>query len=65
VVKHRKSGPQMAPQLGDAATQFNKPQLNPEVQARIGQQLRRIYDDMVSQGIPDRFANLLDRLDRH
>lgn len=34
-----------------------------EVQSKIGQQLRALYDDVVSQGVPDRFADLLNRLD--
>jgi hypothetical protein len=37
--------------------------LGREVQARLGQQLRAMYDDVVSQGVPDRFADLLNRLD--
>lgn len=39
--------------------------LGREVQARLGQQLRALYDDVVSQGVPDRFAELLNRLDGH
>lgn len=37
--------------------------LGREVQARLGQQLRSMYDDVVSQGVPDRFADLLSQLD--
>jgi hypothetical protein len=37
--------------------------LGREVQARLGQQLRAMYDDVVSQGVPDRFSELLNRLD--
>ena len=37
--------------------------LGREVQARLGQQLRALYDDVVSQGVPDRFTELLNRLD--
>jgi putative toxin-antitoxin system antitoxin component (TIGR02293 family) len=35
----------------------------PEVQSRIGQQLREIYSDVVRQGVPDRFAELIRKLD--
>jgi len=42
----------------------NKPQLSPDIQGKIGQQLRKFYDDVVSQGVPDRFAQLLKRLDK-
>jgi len=38
--------------------------LNPEIQARIGHQLRAMYDDVVRQGVPDRFANLIRQLDQ-
>ena len=37
--------------------------LTREVQARLGQQLRAMYDDVVSQGVPDRFADLVNRID--
>ncbi len=36
--------------------------LSREVQARLGQQLRSMYDDVVNQGVPDRFTELLDRI---
>jgi len=36
--------------------------LSREVQARLGQQLRSMYDDVVSQGVPDRFADLINRI---
>ena len=37
--------------------------LGRDVQARLGQQLRAMYDDVVNQGVPDRFAELLNRLE--
>ncbi len=37
--------------------------LSREVQARLGQQLRAMYDDVVDQGVPDRFSELIDRID--
>jgi hypothetical protein len=37
--------------------------LNAEVQSRIGHQLRAMYDDVVRQGVPDRFADLIRKLD--
>jgi hypothetical protein len=37
--------------------------LSRDVQARLGQQLRAMYDDVVSQGVPDRFTELLNRLE--
>ena len=63
VMKNRKSAVPLAPSLSDTAAGGRKPQLSPEIQARIGQQLGKIYDDMVNQGVPDRFLILLERLD--
>ncbi|HEX3858032.1 MAG TPA: NepR family anti-sigma factor [Pseudolabrys sp.] len=50
------------------ATRSKKPtdkpaKLGRDVQARLGQQLRSMYDDVVNQGVPDRFSDLLNRLD--
>jgi hypothetical protein len=36
--------------------------LGREVQARIGQQLRAMYDDVVSQGVPQHITDLVRRL---
>jgi len=38
--------------------------LGRDVQAKIGSQLRAIYDDVVKEGVPDRFVDLLQRLDK-
>jgi len=40
------------------------PRLGKDIQSRIGQQLRTMYDDVVKQGVPDRFVHLLNRLDK-
>jgi hypothetical protein len=37
--------------------------LNKEIQGKIGQQLRAVYDDIVDQGVPDRFVELLKSLE--
>ncbi|MBR0717856.1 NepR family anti-sigma factor [Bradyrhizobium liaoningense] len=37
--------------------------LTPEIQSRIGHQLRAMYDDVVRQGVPERFAELIKKLD--
>jgi len=37
--------------------------LGTEVKAKIGQQLRIIYDDIVGQGVPERFVDILRGLD--
>jgi hypothetical protein len=36
--------------------------LGREVQARIGQQLRAMYNDVVNQGVPDHLTDLVRRL---
>lgn len=38
--------------------------LDKETQTKIGQQLRAMYDDVVRQGVPDRFTELLKKLER-
>jgi hypothetical protein len=45
----------MSPRKHDA-------RLSREVQARIGQQLRAFYDDVVNQGVPDHIADLVRRM---
>jgi hypothetical protein len=37
--------------------------LGPEIKAKIGQQLRIMYGEIVSQGVPDRFVDILRGLD--
>jgi hypothetical protein len=37
--------------------------LSREDQRRLGDMLQRVYDDVVSQGVPDRFKDLLGELD--
>lgn len=41
-----------------------KVRLGRDVQSKLGQQLRAVYDDVISQGVPDRFSTLLDKLDQ-
>jgi hypothetical protein len=40
-----------------------KGRLGRDVQSKIGQQLRAMYDGVVNEGVPDRFAEMLRRLD--
>jgi len=37
--------------------------LNAENKSRIGHQLRAMYDDIVRQGVPERFVDLVRKLD--
>ena len=38
-------------------------ELDRDIQQKIGEGLRAMYDDIVKQGVPDRFAELLSKLD--
>ncbi len=38
--------------------------LGREIQSKIGQQLRAVYDNVVDEGVPERFAELLRQLDK-
>ncbi|MEZ5856437.1 MAG: NepR family anti-sigma factor [Hyphomicrobiaceae bacterium] len=39
----------------------NRP-LPPEAQGRIGQKLRQVYGEMLSEPMPDKFSKLLEKL---
>ena len=50
--------------MARSATSPHKPEarLGREVQARIGQQLRAMYNDVVNQGVPQHITDLVHRL---
>jgi len=50
-------------QLSKSTAPAKQGGLNAEIQSRIGHQLRAMYDDVVRQGVPDRFAELIRKLD--
>lgn len=60
-----------SPAGGNPPGNSNPPGSNParptglttEIQARIGHQLRAMYDEVIRQGVPDRFATLVRKLD--
>ena len=39
------------------------PALGPEVMAAIGRELRRMYAEIITEGVPERFAEILRKLD--
>jgi hypothetical protein len=41
-----------------------EPSLGGEIRGKIGQQLRDMYNDVVAQGVPGRFVDLLNRLEK-
>jgi Anti-sigma factor NepR len=59
----RKSSQSKSPMEAEQYTASAAPKLDPEIKAKIGQQLRTLYSDVVSQGVPDRFAAILRQLD--
>ena len=48
---------------GDNKKPTKPNRLDRATRAKLGQQLRAVYDEVVSQGVPNRFADLLTRLD--
>jgi hypothetical protein len=74
VMKHRRTSlepvepvtekPESEDSMTRPATSPHKPEarLGREVQARIGQQLRALYNDVVDQGVPEHIADLVRRL---
>jgi hypothetical protein len=53
--------PSAATEEGEQAGRARKRAVN--VKDHIGRQLRAIYDEVASQPVPDRFMDLLNRLD--
>ena len=69
MVNDDKRDEQMQPEQNQqgAASDAGKEQgvvLPPEAQGQIGKQLRKLYGDMLSEPMPDKFAELLARLSK-
>lgn len=47
----------------DAPRANARPELDRATQARIGDQLRAMYSELLQQPVPDRFAELIGKLD--
>jgi hypothetical protein len=39
------------------------PALGPDITAAIGREVRLMYNDIIAEGVPERFAAILRRLD--
>jgi hypothetical protein len=48
---------------GSPPSKQRKSSLNRETQVKIGKQLEISYNEVVSQGVPDRFVELIRRLE--
>ncbi len=55
--------PAKSKSTGRATRVAKQPQLDRTIQVRIGDKLRAMYDDIVDQGVPDRFSALLGQFD--
>jgi hypothetical protein len=51
------------PMLSEVNQRKPKGRLGRDVQSKIGQQLRAMYDNVVNEGVPDRFNEMLRQLD--
>ena len=49
-------------ETGPSSSPESPGRLGRDVQAKIGSQLRALYDEVVKEGVPDRFVELLQRL---
>ena len=54
--------PQAWDNMGRPTQRKSEVRLGREVQARIGQQLRALYDDVVKEGVPQNISDLVRRL---
>ncbi len=50
--------------ISKVSTKIPPAKLGRDIQARIGEQLRSMYNGLVEQPIPDRFVDLLKQLDK-
>jgi hypothetical protein len=58
-----RSGPSQRKMKTDLRGSETVVKLGPDIKAKIGQQLRLMYSEVVDQGVPDRFVEMLKRLD--
>jgi hypothetical protein len=50
-------------EIDPAETPALLPRLDRDAQARLGEQLRAVYDELLQQPVPSRFVDLLKTLD--
>jgi len=60
-----KNGPSRQKKKTDVPISETNPvvRLHPDIKAKIGQQLRLMYGEVVDQGVPERFVEMLKQLD--
>jgi hypothetical protein len=59
----RYAAPVQSAEPGDKKKSTKANKLDRATRAKLGQQLRAVYDEVVSQGVPPRFTELLTRLE--
>jgi hypothetical protein len=65
---HENKGKKLAAVIPEASLSeklSSDPKIDRVIQARIGDQLRAMYDDLMQQPVPDRFTDLLAKLEQH
>jgi hypothetical protein len=63
MMNKRKPSRQKAPMELQDSQSTPVAKLGPDIKAKIGQQLRIMYGEIVNQGVPDRFVEILRGLD--
>jgi hypothetical protein len=58
-----KPSPRLRPMYAQKSEKNHVVKLGPDIKAKIGMQLRLMYGEVVDQGVPDRFVEMLKRLD--
>jgi hypothetical protein len=62
-MKNRKSDRPETTMHTDVIQRKGRARLDRDTQVKIGQQLRAMYDDVVKEGVPEKFAEFLRKLD--
>ena len=60
-MKNRKPAASRPPDMPSEPVENAEPSLGGDIRGKIGRQLREMYDDVVAQGVPDRFVELVNR----
>jgi hypothetical protein len=60
----KRNAPRAEPYMNVARAPKSTAGLGSDIKARIGQQLHAMYSDVVDQGVPDWFSEILRRLDQ-
>jgi hypothetical protein len=63
-MKNRRTVASQSPVASQEPAKKPKASLGGEIRGKIGRQLRDMYDDVVAEGVPDRFVDLLNRLEK-